>query len=72
MSRVAALRQQQAAIWQAAQQRWRGAREEWRDAAAVAFEQQYWNEWEELMPRFLNALSLLEESLGKVVRHSQQ
>ncbi len=72
MSRVVVCREQQAAVWQATRQHWHGARAAWRDAAAAAFEQQYWNEWDRLMPRFLNALDLLNEAIDRAMRHSQE
>ena len=49
------------AEWSRLQACWEATRERWRDEVADDFERGRWQEWEQQVPAFLNALDHLEE-----------
>ena len=52
--------------WKVLQSEWAQCRSEWRDAVADQFEQEYWNQWESLMPKMLGFLSELDNLLSRI------
>jgi len=52
--------------WKVLQSEWAQCRGEWRDAVADQFEQEYWNQWESMMPQMLGFLTELDDLLNRI------
>lgn len=55
------------AEWRLLLSQWKSARTQWRDPVALRFERDFWRQYEEEVPRFLQILDQLDDVLERAL-----
>jgi len=69
MSNLNTTHDQLAARWKVLQQRWQAVRAQWDDAVARRFQQEFWQEYERVLPATLQELQKLAEVVAQARRN---
>ena len=54
--------------WSALESQWRSTRSQWGDGVADSFEKDFWGEFEAGLPRFLQELQRVDDTLNQALR----
>lgn len=57
--------------WSQLRETWGEVRAEWRDAVALRFEREWWQQLEEVAPRWLDALAEVDEVLERALADTE-
>lgn len=58
--------------WSQLRETWGAVRGEWRDAVALRFEREWWQQFEEVVPRWLDALAEVDEVLERALADTEE
>lgn len=57
--------------WSELEERWADARQQWRDSIGHRFEREWWQPLETEVPRLLEAMAELDETLEQALRRTE-